>query len=54
MHSPNGAGVHADLPVEVSCEEIHYLDRANGIACSEGEAGSADTPGEVQRGGEGR
>ena len=43
LNSPHGAGVYADLAVEVSCEEIDNLHRANGIACREGEVGRADT-----------
>ena len=36
FHSPHRAGMNADLPVKVSCEEIHNLNRANGITCREG------------------
>ena len=36
LDSPHRAGVHADLSVEVAREEVHNLDRANGIACREG------------------
>ena len=43
LDSPHGAGVYTDLAVEVSCEEIDNLHRANGIACREGEVGRADT-----------